>query len=258
MFNAMVHHPSASTADLSSLKSIVVGGDAVPPALQEEFEKKFGVPLLEGCGMTEIVPYAVNTVDARRPGSIGRAALGVHLRLVDGDGNDVPEGEVGEVWAKSDGAMIGYWENPEATADGMHQSWVRTGDRARRDPEGFYWFMGRMKEIIIRAGSNISPQEVEEVMYHYSAAREAGVIGVPHPDLGEVVWAFVALRAGQKATAEEIQSFMEGRIASYKIPERIQFLDDLPKGPTGKVQRRALKERTTTARASEESGTFPR
>ncbi len=136
---------------------------------------------------------------------------------------------------------MGYWDDPRATAATFDDGWLRTGDLVRRDTDGFFWFEGRVKEIIIRGGSNISPQEVEEALYHHPAVLEAGVIGMPDPVHGERVIAFVALRDGLTVGEEQLQDLVRSRVADYKTPERIAFLPVLPKGPTGKVERRALK-----------------
>jgi len=136
--------------------------------------------------------------------------------------------------------MIGYWNDPEATAATINDGWLRTGDLARVDEDGYYWFVGRKKEIIIRGGSNISPLEVEEALYQHPAVREVGVVGLPDPALGEVVAAFISLKTA--ATEDDFRQFLAPRMAAYKIPERIYFVPDLPKGLTGKVQRKALKE----------------
>ena len=252
MFQALVNHPHAAQSSLRSLRTCFGGGDAVPVSLQEKFLKTFGVPILEGCGMTEVIPFTLNMPDQLRMGSIGRACPGMAIRLVDDSGRDVPVGVAGEILVRSDAAMIGYWQEPQISAATMEGGYIHTGDLGRLDEDGYYWFMGRKKEIIIRAGSNISPLEVEEALYQHPAVRECGVIGVPDSTLGEVVWAFVALANHEAVTAAELQDFARGRIASYKIPEEIRFLTELPKGPTGKVHRRTLREQVVRERQAAE------
>ncbi len=243
MLNAMLHTPNAGSYDLSRLRACFAGGDAVPTEVHRRFKETFGVDVTEACGMTEVQPYAVNPLYGRgRVGSIGLAAPQTTLRLVDPFDRDVEPGEAGEVLVRSGATMVGYWDDPVNTAATITDGWLRTGDLARRDEDGYYWFVGRTKEIIIRAGSNISPLEVEVALYQHPAVREVGVVGVPNPELGEVVRAFVALRTGAAATAEELRAFVGERLAAYKVPESITFLPDLPKGLTGKVQRKALKE----------------
>lgn len=242
LLQSLANYPEKDRYDLRSLRSICAGGDAVPVALQERFLAAFGVPIFEGCGMTEVIPFTLNRRGQSRAGSIGRACPGMSVRLVDDARNDVAEGGTGEILVRSEAAMIGYWREPIITAATLVDGYVQTGDLGRRDADGYYWFMGRKKEIIIRAGSNISPLEVEEVLYQHPSVRECGVVGVPHPDWGEVVWAYVSLRQ-PNCTATTLQDFCGQHLAQYKIPERIEFLPDLPKGSTGKVNRRALRER---------------
>lgn len=248
LFQALVNHPQAGQFSLRSLRTCIGGGDAVPTALQEKFQATFGVPLLEGCGMTEVIPFTLNMPDQLRAGSIGRACPGVTIRLVDDQGRDVPCGSVGEILVRSDAAMIGYWQDPETSKATMEGGYIHTGDLGRLDEDGYYWFMGRKKEIIIRGGSNISPLEVEEALYQHPAVRECGVVGIPDSTVGEVVWAFVAPHSNQAASAAELQDFLHERIASYKVPEAIHFLPVLPKGPTGKIHRRTLREQALRER----------
>ena len=173
------------------------------------------------------------------------------IRLVDDEGRDVPSGSTGEILVKSDATMIGYWQEPEITAATLQNGYVRTGDLGRVDDDGYYWFMGRKKEIIIRAGSNISPLEVEEILYQHPGVLECGVVGVPDPEYGEVVWAYVTFKSTSPTTVEELHAFAQPRIASYKLPERIVVLSELPKGSTGKVHRRSLRDRAIQERRRE-------
>jgi long-chain acyl-CoA synthetase len=246
--NNLVHSPGAASYDLSALRVVLAGGDGVSPELQRRFHESFGVEIAEVWGMTEIVPGCVNPISGRyKVGSIGLPAPGVRVRLVNDAGRDVLPGEVGEILVKSDGVTIGYWEDPESTAAALQVGWLRTGDLARQDEDGYYWFVGRKKQIIIRGGSNISPLEVEEAISQHLAVKEAGVIGVPDATWGEIVQAYVALKEGEQASETELQWFLRDRIAAYKIPEAIHFLPELPKGLTGKIDRRALRDRTTAS-----------
>jgi len=161
---------------------------------------------------------------------------------VDAAGQDVPVGETGELLVRSPSVCVEYWNDPDATRAALEDGWLNTGDLASCDADGYYWFRGRKKEIIIRAGSNISPQEVEEALYRHAAVGEVGVVGQPDPVYGEIVTAFVVLRKGYHAGPEELREFAKERLADYKVPEKFVFLPDLPKGPTGKVHRRSLKE----------------
>ena len=243
MFNAMVHFPGAATYDLSGLRCCVAGGDAVPTELFRRFKATFGVEITEGCGMTEAMLYSCNPpYGPKKPGSIGPVGPGAALRLVDADGHDVPLGEEGEILVQSAASMIGYWDDPGATAATIQDGWLRTGDLGRIDEDGYYWFVGRKKEIIIRGGSNISPVEVEEAIYRHSAVRECGVIGFPNEALGEIVLAFVSLKSGASVLEADLKAFVATQIAAYKVPESITFVPELPMGLTGKVHRKTLKE----------------
>jgi len=169
--------------------------------------------------------------------------------VVDAGGNEVKLGEVGELIVKCPGNTIGYWNNPEATAETLREGWLYTGDLVTQDAEGYYWFAGRKKEIIVRGGSNISPQEVEAVLHQHPAVAEAGVIGIPDETWGEVVVAYVARQEGVSATEAELIEFVKKQIAVHKVPEKVFFLPSLPKSAVGKVQRRALKEHYRSAHA---------
>jgi long-chain acyl-CoA synthetase len=226
--------------DVSSLRKIIAGGDTVPISLQERFQKHFGIVLPEVYGMTETLPVSMNPSHAIRQGSIGIPS--VEVRLVDLQDRDVPPGEIGEMVVRSSSNCIGYWNDATATEDLLRGGWLHTGDLATLDRDGYLWFKGRLKQIIIRGGSNISPQEVEEALYQHPAVLETGVIGMPDATYGEIIVAFVALRAGAVCNESELREFTRTRLADYKVPEQIHFIAELPKGITGKVQRRALKD----------------
>jgi long-chain acyl-CoA synthetase len=222
----------------------------VPVVLQDRVRDLLGAAVIEGLAQTETGPTILNPLGAPRPGSLGVRIAGVELRIADVMGRDVAAGDVGELLVRSPAVCAGYWENPSATADALRGGWFHTGDLASRDEDGYYWFRGRLKEIIIRGGSNISPQEVEEALYTHPAVLEAGVIGLPHDIWGEVVVAVVALRDGMQATEDELRVHARQLLADYKVPERIHFLAALPKGATGKVQRKALKDMLLAIRPS--------
>jgi long-chain acyl-CoA synthetase len=179
----------------------------------------------------------------------------VQMRLIDPMDRDVADGESGEVVVRTAGSCAGYWNDPTATGQLLRDGWLHTGDLASRDAEGYLWFRGRSKQIIVRAGSNISPQEVEEVLYQHPAVLEAGVVGMPDPVYGEIVVAFVALRQGVAASEAQLQTFARTRLADYKTPEQIYFLPELPKGLTGKVDRRALQSTACSVPSASAAGT---
>ena len=246
MVNALINYPDAARFDLSSLKVFTAGGDCVPLEMQNRFHQMFGVHVDELCGMTEVI-YCNQPVNLgqRRAGSIGKPFGDVRIRLEDADGNEVPDGEVGEIVACSGAVTLGYWNDPESTRAALRGGGMHSGDLARRDADGFLWFAGRAKDIIIRGGSNISPGEVEDVLYTHPAVYEAGVVGVPCNELGQRVRAYVALKPGARATDKELIDWAAKNIAAYKVPESIEFLAALPKGLTGKVLRKALRDQAT-------------
>ena len=236
---------------VSSLRRAWGAGDAVSVTLQNRFKTAFGIPLQEAYGMTESAPLTANPKDLIRSGSLGLPVDGVELRIMDLAGHDVPEGETGEILARSPGNCVGYWKDPAATRTALDEDgWLHTGDLASRDADGYYWFRGRKKEIVIRAGSNISPQEVEEALYRHPAVLEVGVVGQPDSIYGEIVVAFVVLRDGLKPDPDELRQFVQKHLADYKVPERFVFVTELPKSPTGKVHRGELKRRMLPAAAA--------
>jgi acyl-CoA synthetase (AMP-forming)/AMP-acid ligase II len=236
-------HPSA---DLRSWRCCTAGGDVVPVALHERFRRVTGFDVTELYGMTEALSCITNPpFGPKRFGSIGKPVARTQLRVADGQGRDAPDGQTGELLVKSPAVTVGYWNDPGATAAALRDGWLRTGDLARRDGDGFFWFVGRKKEIIIRGGSNISPLEIEEVLDQHPAVHLSCVVGVPDPHLGERVAAYVALRddAAPRPEEEELRRFVAERVAAYKVPERVTIVPELPLNPTGKVDRKALHAR---------------
>jgi long-chain acyl-CoA synthetase len=242
MFAAMLHQPDRERADVSSLRLCVSGGSAMPVEVMRGFEEAFGCIVLEGYGLSETSPVAsFNHPHAeRKPGTIGTPIRGVEMRLVDDEGRDVAEGDVGEIAIRGENVMKGYWQRPEETAAAIPDGWFRTGDLARRDDDGYYSIVDRKKEMIIRGGYNVYPREIEEALYEHPAVAEAACIGIPHPELGEEVAAAVALKAGAQADPAELQAWVKERVAAYKYPRHVWLVDTLPKGPTGKILRRAV------------------
>jgi long-chain acyl-CoA synthetase len=242
MYVALTQHPDKADYDLSSLRVCASGGASLPVEVLRGFEAAFGAILLEGYGLSETSPVAsFNHADReRKPGSIGQPIEGVEFRLIDGEWNDVPDGEIGEIAIKGHNVMKGYLGKPEATAEVMNGEWFRTGDLARRDADGYYFIVDRAKDMIIRGGFNVYPREVEEVLYEHPAVGTAAVIGVPHPSLGEEVAAAVTLKPGASATEDELREFVKERVAPYKYPRVIWITPELPLTPTGKILKREI------------------
>ncbi|MGY1710993.1 long-chain fatty acid--CoA ligase [Geodermatophilus sp. SYSU D00758] len=250
MFAAMLHSPDRDRHDVSSLRLCVSGGSAMPVEVMRGFEEAFGCVVLEGYGLSETSPVAsFNQLHAeRKPGTIGTPIRGVEMRLVDDAGRDVPSGEVGEIAIRGENVMRGYWGKPEETAKAIPDGWFRTGDLARQDEDGYFAIVDRKKEMIIRGGYNVYPREIEEALYEHPAVGEAACVGVPHPELGEEVAAAVALKPGQQADADELRAWVKERVAAYKYPRHVWLVESLPKGPTGKILRRAVEIPSEVAR----------
>jgi long-chain acyl-CoA synthetase len=224
-------------------KSQTVGGDKTPLELQKRFQKIAGFEVTELYGLTEAVTVMTNPpFGEKRPGSIGKPLVETLARIVDANDQELPIGEVGELCLKTPAVMSGYWNDPEATAATIRNDWLHTGDLAHRDPDGYYWFVGRKKEIIIRGGSNISPMEVEAVIDEHPAVHLSCVVGKPDAHFGQHVVAYVELRADvvDKPTAEQIQQFVASKIAVYKVPAEVTFVENLPLNANGKVDRKQI------------------
>jgi long-chain acyl-CoA synthetase len=241
MFKLLLDQQRSENRDVSSGRYYFCGGDSVSPSLQRSFESRFG-PVCEAYGTTEMAPISWNRPGNVRVGSIGQPAPGVRVRLTDSRGNDVQPGEIGEVCVQGPHLMTGYWQDADTTNAAFRGSWYRTGDLAREDSDGFYWFAGRTKEVIIRGGSNISPQEVEGVLTEHPAVAEVAVVGHPDAIWGETVAAHVVLKCGHGLDEQQLIEFARKRLADYKVPEIVIFQADLPKGPTGKLRRQDLRQ----------------
>jgi long-chain acyl-CoA synthetase len=242
MYGAMLHHPGHEAYDTSSLTVCASGGSAMPVELMRGFEEAFDCKVLEGYGLSESSPVAsFNHPDReRKPGSIGTPIEGVEMKVVDEEGSEVPQGEVGEIVIRGHNIMKGYWNRPDATAETIRDGWLHTGDLANVDEEGYFFIVDRKKDMIIRGGYNVYPREIEEVLYEHPAVREAAVVAIPHDEYGEEVGAAVALKDGAEVSAEELRDFVKQQVAAYKYPRQIWFVDDLPKGPTGKILKREI------------------
>jgi len=243
MYGALLNDRAAESADTSTLRLCASGGASLPVELLRAFEERFGCKILEGYGLSETSPVAsFNHPDnERKAGSIGTPIEGVEMKVVDDDGNDVPTGEVGEIVIRGHNVMKGYWNRPDATAETIDgEGWFKTGDIAKADEDGYFFIVDRKKDLIIRGGYNVYPREVEEVLYEHPAVREVAVVGMPHPKLGEEVGAAVALKKGATASPEELQTFVKEQVAAYKYPRKVWLMDDLPKGPTGKILKREI------------------
>jgi long-chain acyl-CoA synthetase len=246
MYSAMLNLPGRERHELSSLRTCISGGQSLPVELLRGFEQAFGCKILEGYGLSETSPVACqNRPDReRRPGSIGIPIEGVEMKVVDDSGEEVRHGEVGEILIRGPNVMKGYWRRPEATDETIRDGWLHSGDLGRRDADGYFYIVDRKKDLIIRGGYNVFPREVEEVLYEHPAVLEAAVVGMPDPTHGEEVGAAVVLRDGATATADDLREHVKSQLAAYKYPRRVWFVEELPKGPTGKILKRQIKPLT--------------
>lgn len=228
----------------SHLRLGISGGAPLPVVVLRQFEEKFGVVILEGYGLSETSPVATfNHFDsARIPGSVGQPIAGVEEAIVDEAGRPVPDGDEGEIVVRGHNVMKGYHRRPEESAEAIRDGWLHTGDIGRRDAEGNFYVVDRLKDMVIRGGFNVYPRELEEVLMTHGAVAQVAVIGVPHPVHGEEVHAFIVPRAGQSAEPDEVIAWCRERMAAYKYPRLVTIVDALPMTATGKILKRALRQ----------------
>jgi long-chain acyl-CoA synthetase len=248
-FMALMNHPTLDEHDVSPLTKVFSGGQAIAPAVVEAFEAQVGSYIHNVYGLTETsVTHAV-PLHARAPVdpqagalSIGVPTFNTMVRIVDGDGNELPAGEIGELETRGPQVTPGYWRHPEETAHALPGGALRTGDVGFMDAHGWFYIVDRMKDMIVASGFKVWPREVEDVLYGHPAVREAAVVGVPDTYRGETVKAFVSFKRGQTADEKELIAFCRARMAAYKYPRSVVILDELPKTATGKFLRRELRE----------------
>jgi long-chain acyl-CoA synthetase len=227
-----------------NLKTAVSGGAALPVNVLEGFEAKFNVPILEGFGMSEGSPVVTfNHIEVgRKPGSVGTAAWGVEVKIVDENDNEVATGEKGELIYRGHNVMKGYYNKPEANAETLRNGWMHSGDIAVKDEDGFYFIVDRTKDMVIRGGLNVYPREVEEVMMQHEAISLVAVIGVPDDKMGEEIKACVVLKSGVYVSESDLIAWTKEHIAAYKYPRMIEFLGALPMSATGKILKKELRK----------------
>ena len=226
---------------MSSVKCCLAGGDVVPTATHEKFQAITGYDVTEVCGMTESFSYVMNPpFGEHRLGSIGVPTHGTRVRIGREDGSQAAADEVGELQVQAASTMVGYWNDPDRTAEVFVDGWLHTGDMGRMDSDGWFTFAARRTDLIIHVDENISPFEVEDALLKHPDVREAAVVGIPDVEVGERIGAQVVLHPGASVTAEELIAFAATRLAQYEIPERIEIVAALPQNATGKVDRRAV------------------
>ncbi len=248
MFIAMLEHPRFAEFDLSSLRSGIMAGAPCPISVMRRVIGEMHMAGVTICyGMTETSPVSFQSLTddplERRVGTVGRIHPHVQVKIIDGEGRVTPRGVAGELLTRGYSVMQGYWNEPERSREAIDAAgWMHTGDLAVLDAEGYCNIVGRVKDLIIRGGENISPREIEEFLYQHPAVLDVAVVGVPDAKYGEAVCACIRLRAGASATAEEIQGFCRGRIAHYKVPRHVRFVESFPLTVTGKVQKFRIRE----------------
>ena len=244
MYVYMLLHSDPEKYDLSSMQYWFSGSAPLTEDTYDSFKAKFGAEIIEGWGLTEAgANNAVNPISGiRKVGSIGLPMQGTRMKIIDFDSNDLPVGQSGEIIISGPMLMKGYWNKPDATAEVIRNGWLYTGDIGHQDKDGYFFVTERKKDIIIKAGENIAPREIEEVIYRFDKVSEAAVIGVEDPIYGEEIKAFVVLKPGQKADEREIIDHCVERLKKFKSPKTVRFLDALPKSLVGKVLKKELRK----------------
>ena len=241
--------PGAKDFDLSSIRWAVSAGEALPAPLYHRFKERFKIEILDAIGSTEALHmFIANRPGAVRPGSSGQILPGYEARIVDENGNDVPDGEIGNLLIKGDSVCSCYWNQHEKTKATIHGHWLRTGDKYYRDTDGYYWYVGRSDDMLKVKGMWVSPAEVESVLVEHNSVQEAAVVG--YADGNQLIKpaAYLVLKPGEAGTpqlAEELKQHVSHRLASYKCPQRLEFVSELPRTATGKIQRYKLRQAIT-------------
>ena len=245
MYIAVLRHSDVDAFDVSTLRIGISGGAPLPAEVLDAFEEKFGIVILEGYGLTETASTTTFNVsaDERKIYSVGKPIWGVEVEVWDDKNRPLPDGpdNIGEIVIRGVNTMRGYFRKPKETAEAFAGGWFHSGDLGYRDEDGFYFIVDRKKDLIIRSGYNVYPREVEEVLYTHPAVANAAVIGVPDDIVGEEIKAFVQLKTSSTTSEGEIIDYVKERIAAYKYPRIVEFSDDLPIGPTGKVLKKEIK-----------------
>ncbi len=244
IYLALAQFPGLDRYDLSNVRSWGSGGSALPPSLVEQFAEK-GIIIQQGFGMTESGPtvFIIDRANAaRKAGSVGKPVLHTDVRILDLEGRVLGPGQVGELCIRGGNVTSGYWNRPDATAEALVDGWLHSGDAAKYDEDGFYYIVDRWKDMFISGGENVYPAEVENVIYQHPAVAEVAVIGVSDPRWQEVGKAIVVVKPGLALTEEQVIEFCQGKLARYKIPKSVAFVDQLPRTAAGKVLKRELRK----------------
>lgn len=245
LFQVWMNSSMFAEADFSHVHFFISGGAPCPPRLIEDWNRIKGVTMRQGYGLTEVGVNCFSMTDEdalRKAGSVGKPIFHSQMRVVDTEGNEVPQGETGELIISGPTVCTGYWRNPEATTEALVDGWFHTGDMVRQDEEGYFYIAGRYKDMIISGGENIYAAEVEAVFREHEAVADAALIGQPDEKWGEVGLMIVLLEPERVVTGEELQEFCRERLARYKVPKRVEFVDKFPYSPYGKVMKAELRK----------------
>jgi acyl-CoA synthetase (AMP-forming)/AMP-acid ligase II len=244
----LMNAPEMANADLTSMKTVSYGASPIAEELLAAAQKRFGCGFLQFYGMTETVgagtylPPEAHDPAKGKLRSCGIPWPGIEVRCVDANGRDVPDGEVGEIVIRAGIVMKGYWNKPEATAEAVRDGWMHTGDAAFRDKDGYFFIYDRVKDMIVTGGENVYPAEVENAVFGHPAVADVAVIGVPDDKWGEAVKAVVVLKPGAEADEASIVAWAKERVANYKVPKSVDFVETIPRNPSGKILRRELRK----------------
>jgi acyl-CoA synthetase (AMP-forming)/AMP-acid ligase II len=247
MVNALFQEPTFDRYDVSSIRFIIDGGEKMPMPLITKIKEKFpNAWFADAYGLTETVSgdtFLAKDKMIAKIGSVGKPVFQLRVRIVDDEGRDVPPNTLGEIVLRGPKVFKGYWKNPQATAEAIKNGWFHTGDIGTLDEEGYLYIVDRKKDVIISGGENIASLEVERVIYELPQVLETAVVGIPHPKWQEVPKAFVVLKKGEKLTAEEIKAHCSKKLAKFKVPQEVEFIEMLPRNPSGKILKRELRQR---------------
>jgi len=247
MVNMLFQEPTFPDYDVSSVRFIIDGGEKMPMPLIRQIMEKFPKAwFADAYGLTETVSgdtFLSREKIVEKIGSVGKPVAHLRVRVVDEQDNDLPPGQLGEIVLRGPKVFKGYWKNPEATAEALKNGWFHTGDIGRLDEEGYLYIEDRKKDIIISGGENISSLEVERVIYESPKVLEAAVVGIPHPKWLEVPKAYVVVKKGERMTPEEVMEICSQKLAKFKVPKEVEFIDALPRNPSGKVLKRDLRQK---------------
>lgn len=243
MYTVLLRLPNAAVDKLKSLRVCIAGGAAMPVEIMKQFEHKFGLVINEGDGPSECSPVtSVNPVDGLcKAGSIGLPVAMVEMKIMDEHGNELADGENGEICVRGPNIMKGYLNREQETRDSFHGEWFRTGDLGHRDNGGYFYIVDRIKDLIIHGGMNVYPRVIEEVLYQMDAVQECAVVGEPDKLRGEIVVAYVVCKENRQLAADEVRQYCRDNLGQHEVPRKVFFLDELPKNAAGKILKRTLR-----------------